>query len=144
MDRPTAVRQHQSDRPGPSSAPIAVEEGEIDSETDQDPSILEVPAINWARYVRVKSVQYVKKGAQNDTRQIPDVQKEVIEPVRSCLHGRQNYCAKKHANHSNQPSTQNTSCHQQDDSGSSAFLVAKHDRRNSEEMRNLHPLQNVR
>ena len=62
MDRPTPVQQHQSDRPGPSSAPTPMEEGEIDSETDQDASVLEVPAINWARYVGVKSVQYVKMG----------------------------------------------------------------------------------
>ena len=62
MDRPTPVQQHQSDRPGPSSAPIPMEEGEIDSETDQDPSVLEVPAINWAQYVGVRSVQYVKMG----------------------------------------------------------------------------------
>ena len=39
-----------------------MEEGEIDSETDQDPSILEVPTWNWARYGGVKSVQYVKMG----------------------------------------------------------------------------------
>ena len=39
-----------------------MEGGEIDSETDQDPSILEVPAWNWAKYVGVKSVQYVKMG----------------------------------------------------------------------------------
>ena len=39
-----------------------MEEGEIDSETDQDPSILEEPAWNWAKYVGVKSVQYVKMG----------------------------------------------------------------------------------
>ena len=39
-----------------------MEEGEIAFETDQDPSVLEVPAINWARYVGVKSVQYVKMG----------------------------------------------------------------------------------
>ena len=62
MDRPTPVQQHQSDRPGPSSAPIPIEEGEIDSETDQDPSLPEVPAINWARYGGVKSVQHVKMG----------------------------------------------------------------------------------
>ena len=37
-----------------------MEEGEINSKTDKDPSVLEVPAINWARYVGVKSVQYVK------------------------------------------------------------------------------------
>ena len=65
MDRPIPENQ-----PGPSSAspgqelfaPMPMEEGEIESETDQDPSILEVPAINWARYVEVKSVQYVKMG----------------------------------------------------------------------------------
>ena len=66
MDRPTPTQQQNM--PGPSSAPTdldqyaptAMEEGEIDSETDQDPSILEVPAINWARYVGVGSVQFVK------------------------------------------------------------------------------------
>ena len=39
-----------------------MEEGEIDSKTDQDPSVVKVPAINWARYVGVKSVQYRKMG----------------------------------------------------------------------------------
>ena len=39
-----------------------MEEGEIGSDTDQDPSVLEVPAINWAKYVGVKSVQYIKMG----------------------------------------------------------------------------------
>ena len=37
-------------------------EGEINTNTDQDPSTLEVSAIKWARYVEVKSVQYVKMG----------------------------------------------------------------------------------
>ena len=68
MDTPTPA-QHQ-DLPGPSSAtpghelfaPMPMEEGEIESETDQDPSIVEVPAISWARNVGVKSVQYVKMG----------------------------------------------------------------------------------
>ena len=41
---------------------MPMEEGEIESETDQDQSTLEVPAINWERYVGVKSVQYVKMG----------------------------------------------------------------------------------
>ena len=72
MDRPTPA-QHQ-DLPEPPTAipghelfaPMLMEEGEIESETDQDPSILEVPAINWARYVGVKSVQYVKSlGTRN-------------------------------------------------------------------------------
>ena len=53
-DRPKPVQQQNM--PGPSSAttdreqyaPMPMEEGEIDSETDQDPSILEVPATNWA------------------------------------------------------------------------------------------------
>ena len=39
-----------------------MEEGEIDSKTDQDLSVLEVPKINWAHYVGVKSVQNVKMG----------------------------------------------------------------------------------
>ena len=39
-----------------------MEVGEIGSETDQDQSVLEVPAINWAKYVGVKSVQYIKMG----------------------------------------------------------------------------------
>ena len=39
-----------------------MEEGKIDSETDKDPSVLEVPAVNWAIYVGVKSVQYIKMG----------------------------------------------------------------------------------
>ena len=62
MDRPTPFQQSQFDKPGPSSAPIPMEEGEIDTETDQDPSVLKVPAFNWAQYVGVKSVQYVKMG----------------------------------------------------------------------------------
>ena len=66
VDRPTPAQPNIQDRPGPlhqnyiQSAPM--EEGEKDTDTDQDPSILEVPAINWARYGRVKSVQYVKMG----------------------------------------------------------------------------------
>ena len=60
----------EKNRPGPSSAlpgqkpfaPTPMEEGEIESATTLDPSILEVPAINWASYVGVKSVQYVKMG----------------------------------------------------------------------------------
>ena len=39
-----------------------MEEGEIGSESEQNLSVLEVPAINWAKYVGVKSVQYRKMG----------------------------------------------------------------------------------
>ena len=39
-----------------------MEEGEIGSGSEQDPSKLEVRAINWAKYVGVKSVQYIKMG----------------------------------------------------------------------------------
>ena len=38
------------------------EEGEIGSKTDRDPSALEVSAVNWAKYVVVKGVQYTKMG----------------------------------------------------------------------------------
>ena len=66
MDRP-APAQYQ-DLPGPLKAtsgqelcaPMPMEVGEIESETDLDPTVLEVPAINWARSVGVKSVKYVK------------------------------------------------------------------------------------
>ena len=61
LDRP----QRPQEQPGTSS-PVTMyapmEEGEIGSDTDQDPSVLEVPAINWAKYVGVKSVQYIKMG----------------------------------------------------------------------------------
>ena len=71
IDRPTPVQQQQQQNPtGPSAttnidqqlAPVPMEEDEINAETVQDPSVLEVPAWNWARYVGVKSVQYVKMG----------------------------------------------------------------------------------
>ena len=39
-----------------------MEEEEVGSDTDQDPSVLEVPAIKWAKYVGVKSVQYKNMG----------------------------------------------------------------------------------
>ena len=39
---------------------IPLEEGEIGSDTDQHPSNLEVPAVNWAKHVGVKSVHYIK------------------------------------------------------------------------------------
>ena len=70
-NRLTNTAQQQQQNPtGPSvttntdqqRAPVPMEQGEIDSETDQDPSVLEVPASNWARYIGVKSVQYVKMG----------------------------------------------------------------------------------
>ena len=47
---------------GPRPIRPNAEEGVIDSETDQVLSILEVPAINWTRYVGPKSVQYIKMG----------------------------------------------------------------------------------
>ena len=69
VDRPQAPTNAE-DRPGPSTTnnltaqqqPIPMEEGEIDSESDQDTSILEIPAVNWAKYAGVKSVQYIKMG----------------------------------------------------------------------------------
>ena len=68
MDRPTPAQQQTMPR-SPSAptaldqyAPMPMEEGESHSKTDQDPSILEVSAVNWARYGGVKSVQYVKMG----------------------------------------------------------------------------------
>ena len=39
-----------------------MEEGEISSDSEMAPSVLEVPTINWAHYLGVKSVQYIKMG----------------------------------------------------------------------------------
>ena len=39
-----------------------MEEGEISSDSELAPSVLEVPTINWANYIGVKSVQYIKMG----------------------------------------------------------------------------------
>ena len=39
-----------------------MEEGEISTDTELAPSVLEVPTINWANYIGVKSVQYIKMG----------------------------------------------------------------------------------
>ena len=41
---------------------MPMEEREIESDTDQVPSVPEVPAVNWAKYVVVKSTQYKKMG----------------------------------------------------------------------------------
>ena len=46
----------------PQQQTTPIEEGEIDSDSHQDPSMLEVPAVNWAKYLGVKSVQYKKMG----------------------------------------------------------------------------------
>ena len=59
-----------------------MEEGEIESETDQDPSILEVPAWNWARYVGVKSVQYVKMGHAPKVAALDENIWDLEQPVR--------------------------------------------------------------
>ena len=66
IDRPTPAQQQKQNPTGPSAstnidhqlAPVLMEEGEIDTETDQN-----LDTWNWARYVGVKSVvQYVKMG----------------------------------------------------------------------------------
>ena len=43
--------------------------------------------------------------AQDDSRGVPNAQKEAVKQVRPRLHGGQDYCTKKPPNHSNQPST---------------------------------------
>ena len=63
VDHPQRQPPQLDNEPGPSSRQIQhtlMGEGEIDSEADQDPSVLEVPAVNWAKYIGVKSVQYIK------------------------------------------------------------------------------------
>ena len=66
------MRRTQDDQPGTSrSQPVTqnnqtgntpMEEGENSSDSEMAPSVLAVPTINWANYVGVKSVQYIKMG----------------------------------------------------------------------------------
>ena len=66
------MQRTPDDQPGTSrSQPVTqynqtentpMEEGGISSNSELAPSILEVPTINWANYVGVKSVQYIKMG----------------------------------------------------------------------------------
>ena len=67
VHRPQRHQQQHEGEPGPSSRQLQhehfpMEEGKIGSETDQDPSVLEVPAVERAKYVGVKSVKYMKIG----------------------------------------------------------------------------------
>ena len=39
-----------------------MEEGETESNTNQDPSVLQSPAVNWAKYIGVRSLQNEKMG----------------------------------------------------------------------------------
>ena len=41
---------------------IPMEEGEISSDSELAPSVLEVPTINWTNYIGIKNVQYIKMG----------------------------------------------------------------------------------
>ena len=71
LDQPTPPQSSQcNNRPGPRTAStsqdrdilIPTEERAINSKTDKDPSVLEVPATNGARYVGFKTVQHVEMG----------------------------------------------------------------------------------
>ena len=64
-DRPQrqqALTENDNKPPPRQQQCTPMEEGEIESESEHDPSVLEVPAINWAKYVGVKRVQYIKMG----------------------------------------------------------------------------------
>ena len=172
--------------------------GEIESETDQHTSILEVPAINWARYVGVKSVQYVKMGHAHKVMAREDNNWDLEQAVREteknfstdlqllmskttndptllkslvCLERQQqDQITDDYQPHKKKPSSRielvfiedkiivptnlrttiisllhkghpainkMTNCRK-------TYLVAENDRGNSEKMRVLHPLQNVR
>ena len=64
-DRPQrqqALTENDNKPPPRQQQCTPMEEGEIESESEHDPSVLEVPATNWAKYVGVKRVQYIKMG----------------------------------------------------------------------------------
>ena len=60
--RPQTSTENDNTPPPEQQQWTPMEEGEIGSESEQNPSVLEVPAIKWAKYVGVKSVQYKKWG----------------------------------------------------------------------------------
>ena len=60
--RPQALTENDNTPPPRQRQWTPMEEGEIGSVSEQDQSVLEVPAIDWAKYVGVKSVQYIKTG----------------------------------------------------------------------------------
>ena len=69
VDSPQWQTLPQEDQPGPFTRNkqnyqeyIPMEEGEIGSHTDQEPSIRDVLAVTWAKHVGVKTVQYMKIG----------------------------------------------------------------------------------
>ena len=41
---------------------IPMEKGELESDTDQELSVLELPSVSWAKNVGVKNFQYIKMG----------------------------------------------------------------------------------
>ena len=57
---PNDANQPSTSTARPEEAPM--EEGEISSDSEMAPSVLEVPTINWANYLGIKSVQYIKMG----------------------------------------------------------------------------------
>ena len=62
------VQRTNNEQPGTSKSQpatqedIPMEEGEISSDSELAPLVLEVPTINWANYIGMKNVQYIKMG----------------------------------------------------------------------------------
>ena len=62
------VQRTNNEQPGTSKSQpatqedIPMEEGEISSDSELAPSVLEVPTNNWANYIGIKNVQYIKMG----------------------------------------------------------------------------------
>ena len=59
-NRPSTSQACPTTTYSPDETPM--EEGEISSDSELAPSVLEVPAINWANYLGGKIVQYIKMG----------------------------------------------------------------------------------
>ena len=70
--------------------------------------------------------------------------RKIVEQIRSLIHGGQNCGPEKSTHHGHQPATQRTSGHQQDDPSSPTLLVATDNRSHPENVRLMHPVQNVR
>ena len=62
------IQRTNNEQPGTSKSQpatqedIPMEEGEISSDSEVAPSVLEVPTINWTNYIGIKNVQSIKMG----------------------------------------------------------------------------------
>ena len=59
-----------------------MEKGEISSDSELAPSVLEVPTINWTNYIGMKNVQYIKMRHAPRVQALEQNSWDLEQPVR--------------------------------------------------------------